>query len=164
MGLADRRKIKTFTEVVTKTFTPTHPGSDQGAWKLDNDTPIDEQVNQWVEKEGAVILQVSPSWSQMQDPLKDGRLVRRAIMRYVVVYTDEEEYFESEAKVRKMAMLGDTSQPVFVPAAIQEAEPALPPPVLMEPPNPVVSNAGGPPGIETLDSEDGSFFRGASNV
>lgn len=174
MGLSDSRKIKSFTEVVTRVFTPTVPGSAQGEWQTESDTPIDDQINQWVEDKQAIILQVTPSWNQVSEALTEGRLVRRSILRYAVVYTNEASYFETEAKIRKMSLLGEG--PGFQTARegppLEQSAPAVPrPPAcpVNKPAGPVqqaavapverISDAGGPPGINEI--MDARFFKGA---
>ena len=44
MGMVDSRKIKTFTEITTRTFIPKLPGSAEGEWKIEQDEAIEKMA------------------------------------------------------------------------------------------------------------------------
>jgi len=119
MSFADNRQIKSFVETVTRTFTSETPGDAKGKWEVESDDPIDDQINHWVRDTGNMILQVNPTWSQLPDEyMTDGRMIRRSITRYAIVFTTEKSYFDMEARSRSMAMLGEGAQPAERPVPL----------------------------------------------
>ncbi len=140
----ERRRIKTFTEVSIKVLKNQQ---NPDGWETICDKSIDDQVNEWVESEGHVVLQVNPMWRQVEEHTPEGWLVRRSILKYVVVYVTGQEY-----RQRLAGGLG----------VEQPAGPGRPVPPYQ---------AGGPAGAEAIHQAlmnkkirlDDPFYRGADS-